>query len=270
MLFLSFFRRNLGFLKLGVLSNLEYRFNFFTDAVLQPAMVAGVEVLLWIAIFKSTADTSIAGFSQESYLAYAIWAAFLTRISTNWMYEAYMINEIDSGSINAILVRPFSFFEYYWSQFFGYKIISTAISLLIPLLVTYFISSPIIYSRVPLALVLVFYYLFMTYLLSTCITALAFFFNRVHALTTSKNFFLWILSGELFPLDIVPEPYRHWLISLPFSSAVFLPVGYITGRVTNEVFWGGFSSVTIGIFLFGGCAYLLWQKGSSVYSGTGA
>ena len=128
-----FWRRNLGFFRLAIITNLEYRVNYLADAVLQPLFSALIELLLWIAVFRSISGNEIAGFSRENYLAYALWGAFVSRITSNWMYEFRMIEDIESGSINGLLVRPASFFEYYLSQFLGYKILTTAVSLVFPI-----------------------------------------------------------------------------------------------------------------------------------------
>lgn len=106
MSFVAFWRRNQAFAKLAVISNLEYRFNFLIDAMVQPCITAVVEIVLWMAIFKGSGATLISGYAQESYLAYALWATFVTRITTNWMYEFKMISEIEEGTINGVLVRP--------------------------------------------------------------------------------------------------------------------------------------------------------------------
>jgi ABC-2 type transport system permease protein len=95
---------------MAVLSQLEYRFNLFTDAVIQPLLTGVIEVTLWSAILASTATGTLAGFPRSSYLAYALWAAFFARISTNWMYEFRMMEEIDSGTVNSVLSRPISFY----------------------------------------------------------------------------------------------------------------------------------------------------------------
>ncbi|MGZ3685036.1 MAG: hypothetical protein ACXVCI_14340 [Bdellovibrionota bacterium] len=107
--------------------------NFITDAVAQPLMSALIEILLWFAVFRSVGGREIAGFSRENYLAYAIWASFVARITSNWMYEFRMIDDVESGSVNTLLARPVSFFEYYLSQFMGYKVITSVFSLIFPL-----------------------------------------------------------------------------------------------------------------------------------------
>lgn len=268
--FAAFWKRNLGFAKLAIQTNLEYRLNYFVDAVLQPTLTSGIEILLWVAIFKGAASSEIAGFTKEYYLAYALWAAFFSRICTSWMYEYRMIQEIDSGSINALLTRPVTFYEYYFSQLMGYKFVTTLVSLIFPFIAIAIFDLPTEFSRVPLALCLSFYYLILVHSLSFVVASCAFYLNKVYAMTGAKNLALWLLTGELFPLDLMPEPLRSIMIGLPFSAGVYVPVGYMTGRLEIDVVWQSFASVTVGIVLINALGAWMWNKGVNIYSGTGA
>lgn len=255
---------------MAIVSQLEYRFNLFVDACLQPILLCISEVALWTAIFRGGGIESLNGFSKEYYLAYALWAAFFARIAANWMYEMRMIDEIDSGSVNSILVRPISFYEYYLGQFMGYKLLTSILSLCVPVLVCLFINSSTHLLRLPLAFALSMYYLILAHTLSSIISSFAFFFNRIHALTVTKNFILWFLVGELFPLDLLPIKVRAFVIALPFSSGVYLPVGYLTGRIPLKMIWQGFLSVSLGIAISLLAFHLIWNMGRKKYSGTGA
>jgi ABC-2 type transport system permease protein len=268
--FASFWRRNLGSARLAILSQLEYRLNLAADAAIQPALTALIEVAMWSAIFYGAGRTEIAGFPRESYLAYALWGAFTARITANWMYEFRMIEEIDSGLVNGILVRPVSFYEYYLSQFLGYKLVTSAVSLLVPLTITLLIPGPTQLERCLPAFALVFFYLVLVHTISFTMASFAFFFNRIHSLTVAKNIALWFFTGELFPLDLVPDPYRGWLMNLPFSSAVYVPVGYITGRLGPADLARGFATVAAGLLVMAPIAYWIWSTGRRRYSGTGA
>jgi ABC-2 type transport system permease protein len=140
----------------------------------------------------------------------------------------------------------------------------------IPIAIVLIIPGPTQLSRLPLACVLIFFYLIFVHTLSFSLASFAFFFNRVYAFTAAKNIALWVLTGELFPLDIMPEPFRHVIISLPFASAVYLPVGYLTGRFDESLIFKGLLSVAIGTAIIGTFAAFIWSAGRRRYSGTGA
>jgi len=271
-------RRSVGSARLAVLSQFEYRFNLIADTVIQPVLTAVVEVALWWALFWSigtaaglaAGEATLGGFGRDYYLSYALWAAFFSRIYASWMYEFRMTEEIDTGAVNSILVRPLGFYEYYLAQFMAYKVMTAAITLSVWLVFTQFFDSQTIFSRLPLALALAFFHLFLVHTISFCIASCAFFYNRVHSFTVAKNISLWMLSGELFPLDLMPEPLRSILINLPFACGVYVPVGYVTGRFGAERVWSGFLSIAIGLVVFGLLASVLWNAGRRRYTGQGA
>lgn len=226
--------------------------------------------MLWWAIFASTDAVLIGGYTRNDYLNYALWASFMARISVSWMYEFKMIEEVESGSINGLLVRPMNFFEYYLSQLMGYKFITSIFSLMVPIAAVLIFKLPMDFSKLPIALLLVTYYLILVHCLSFIISSFAFHLTRVHSFTMAKNLGLWLLSGELIPLDLLPEPWKTWIISMPFCNAVYIPVGYITGRVNYETLMYGFYSNTLGIAFFGFLSWMFWRSGISKYAGTGA
>lgn len=255
---------------MAIAANVEYRLNYVVDAVVQPTLTVFVEILLWTAVFRSVGGSTVNGYDLDHYLAYALWGAFFARIAASWMYEYRMIEEIDSGSINNLIVRPMSFYEYYFSQLMGYKAVTTVVSFLIPLAASLCLPWPVDLAKLPLAILLVFYYLLLVHSVSFCVSCCAFFLNRIHAFTGAKNLVLWMLTGEIVPLDLIPSPAKEWIIALPFASGVYLPVGYLTGRVTASEVLGGFASVTIGLALFNLLGFWLWRRGLRAYAGTGA
>jgi ABC-2 type transport system permease protein len=76
--------------------------------------------------------------------------------------------------------------------------------------------------------------------------------------------------GEVFPLDILPMPYKDILINLPFSAGVFTPVAYLVGRVGVQSMINSFISLTVSLVFLNTFAYLFWKKSLREYTGTGA
>ena len=268
--FAVFWKRNLAFANLAIVSNLEYRLNYFIDAIIQPILTTGIEILLWFAIFKGAETKLIAGFARESYLSYVMWAAFCARSATSWMYEYKMVEEVSSGTLNSLIVRPMSFYEYYLSQLLGYKFITTLISMLIPIMAAKWFHLPTHFARIPLALILCFYYLILVHTISFLISCAAFYYTKISSFTVAKNLLFWILMGELFPLDMLPITFKNIILKLPFTAGVFTPVAYIVGRVSIETVYEGFISVTISLIILNLIGHFLWNRALAEYTGTGA
>lgn len=263
-------RRNLAAARLAILNQIEYRINFAIDTFIQPLITTTIEVTLWMAIITGMGGGNLGGFPREYYLAYALWANFVGRVTTNWMYEFIMLNDIETGKVNAILVRPISFFEYYLSQFVGYKLVTALCSFVLPAGVCLALGAPMHLDRLPAMFAMLILFLVFAHTLSFCVATLAFRMNRASALTGMKNLALWVLAGELIPLDLYPEPLRTWLIHSPFAAGVYIPVGFVTGRFGYDLLLQGAVSVLLGLLFFGLLGRALWKSGVREYTGTGA
>lgn len=237
---------------------------------MQPIISALVEVALWLAVFRAVGSDTLGGYGRESYLAYALWASFVSRISSNWMYEFRMIDDIETGAINSLVTRPVTFFESYLSQFLGYKAVVILLSFWVPTLALTVLDLPLLWDRLPLAMATIFVYIFFAHLISFSVATLAFRLTRVSSFTVAKNLAFWVLSGELLPLDLLPEPFRSVLLSLPFCNAVYIPVGFITGRVSYELWFQALMSLFVGIAVMSIIATFAWKRGMEKYVGTGA
>ncbi|MGE4130612.1 MAG: ABC transporter permease [Bdellovibrionales bacterium] len=262
--------RNLAAAKVAILSQIEYRLNFLVDAVGQPLLTSVVEAIMWTAIVSSLPGQMLGGFGREYYLSYALLANFVGRITQNWMFEFKMMEDIDTGRINSLLVRPISFYEFFLAQFMGYKLTVAAVSMAVPLIACRIFGGEIHFDRLPLVALLVLLFLVFAHTLSFCVACLAFFLNRAYSFTGIKNMAIWVLAGELIPLDLYPEPLKSWLLHLPFAAGVYIPVGYLTGRFESPLILSSFGSVLIGTILAGLLGSWLWQKGLRAYTGTGA
>jgi ABC-2 type transport system permease protein len=259
-----------AYAELALQSQLEYRVNAIADWCLNPLMSTIVEIAMWWTMFEAMGVTTLGGFPREYYLAYVTWAVFFARISANWMYEFRMLQEVESGSINAILVRPVSFYEFYLGQFLGYKVFTTLFSLWLPAILALVVGGTTDFARLPMAVLLVWCHLVFIFTLSFCVMTISFRLTKATSFTVTKNFLIWLASGELFPLDLLPKNLQMVASYLPFSSGCYVPVGFLTHRLGWGALWQGFWVNILWIAFFGLLGSVLWRRGLRQYAGTGA
>ena len=156
------------------------------DSFIQPTTSAILEMAIWYSLVKSMAGGTLGGFDALQYVSYAMWASFFSRQMSTWSQDYAMMTEIQTGTLNSCLVRPLSFFEYHFFQFLGQRAVSLTVSLLIPLVVSLFYFPNVILSRIPLALVMGFSFLFFTYCLSFLIVCSSFVLTRVNSIIFAK------------------------------------------------------------------------------------
>ena len=96
--------------------------------------------------------------------------------------------------------------------------------------------------------------------ISFVVAASAFYLNKVHAFTGAKNLALWLFTGELFPLDLMPEPLRslvivtfsQFMISLQKASTAML------GNLLIGLSWFTYSLIQLPDFQWQRLPWLLF------------
>jgi ABC-2 type transport system permease protein len=228
-----------------------------------------VEAAFWSGLIASSGNSTLGNFAVRDYLGYFLYT-LLQLGSMNWRFERAMIAEINSGAVNALLLRPSSFFEYHLGLLLGQKLITAVVMLPVIAGIARAWDLPFHAERVPMVLLMGFSYVILLFSLHFAVAAMAFFFDNVYSLNNSKNMIVWILTGDLMPLDLLPSPMREWVIALPFSCGVYRPAAYLSGRIELEDFMAGFISLAVSAVIFGLLARLVWERGLRRYGGTGA
>lgn len=266
---MALLKKNLAYIKLGVINSLVYRFDFITGFILFPVIFYGIEAAFWLGIFQASGQATIGGYHLADYLAYLLW--FLTQFgSMNLRSERMMIEEVNSGAVNSILLRPTSYYEFQLGQFLGEKILKSTLMIPVILGIATWGDLPIHIERLWPAMAMGYCYLILLYTLNFCLASLSFFFENIYNINLTKNMVLWFLTGELIPLDLFPPWLHDVLIRLPFAGGIYLPAGYVSGRVPLDQFLFGFVSIAAGILFFGFMARIIWKRGLRHYTGTGA
>jgi len=269
MSFVPSLRRNLAYLRLSILAKLQLRWLFFISVLLGPCIQFGIEALFWTGCFEVSKSTEIGGFTLSQYLTYLLWL-IINLGAANWRFERAMIRDINTGAVNATLVRPGSFYGLHFGDLLGFKLLGLLLLIPLALSLATFLELPLFYERVPIAICMGLLYLLFVFTINFTLASFAFFFDHVYSLNTTKNMLLWFFTGDLFPLDLLPEAWSSWIIRLPFSCGTYLPASYISGRISHDQFFQGFLSLAIGMLIMVPLARIAWKQGTRVYTGTGS
>jgi ABC-2 type transport system permease protein len=269
MSYVSFLKRNLACIRLGIASRITYPIDFVMAIAVTPICYFLVEAAFWSGLIQASGHELLGGFPARYYIGYFLYT-ILQLGSINWRFERVMISEINSGAVNALLLRPSSFFEYHLGQLLGQKLITAFVMAPVAALIAWGWDLPFHAERLPVVLLMGICYVILLFSLHFAVAAMAFSFDNVYSLNNTKNMLIWVLTGELMPLDLLPSPIREWVIALPFSCGIYLPAAYLSGRIDTTVFMRGFLSLAIGGVFFGLLARYVWKKGLRLYGGTGA
>lgn len=269
MSYVSFLKKNLACIRLGISARITYPVDFFMAIVVIPLCYFLVEAAFWTGLIEASGNELLGGFPARYYIGYFLYTILQLGVM-NWRFERAMIAEINSGAVNALLLRPSSFFEYHMGQLLGQKLLTAVAMLPVISFIAWKWDLPFHPERLPVVFLMGVCYIILLFSLHFAVASMAFFYDNVYSFNNTKNMMIWILTGELMPLDLLPSPLREWVIALPFSCGIYIPAAYLSGRIDTYAFMKGFISLAVGGVVFGLIAQFVWKKGLRRYSGTGA
>lgn len=248
--------------KTSLLSLLTYKTNFFIS-LLSRAIQLGLSFLMWIAIYKSSQETVINGYTQPQMLQYLLLTALLSFVFTfSPLFD--LANNIKSGQLNTLLLRPVNIKTNSFAIFLGSSspfillvvlmLAVTQLNILITLsLVLYLILSLIVWHELMFIMGTLAFWLIQIWPLRPIISALYMFFG-----------------GLLFPLDVLSSTiyqiFRFSPISLVSSDFVEL---FIKESHNSERFVSYIMTLVIWCVIFKIISNYLFKRGLARFEGVG-
>lgn len=248
---------------------LTYRLSFFLwrmRTVLQFLTV----YFLWTALIPS--GQNLFGYTHIHILTYVVGASFMSAIIFSTRTQEIGEN-INSGNLSSMLLRPMSYFGYWFSRDIGDKLMNIVCSvgelcvlfvLLRPPLFLQTNPSFLFYTALSVLLAIILYFL-----IGILLGMIGFWSPEVWAPRFIFFILIQFFSGSLFPLDVLPKPLFDFFQFLPFSYLLFFPLKIYLGQVsfpeivdavTIEIVW-------VGVLWY--ICYFVWKKGLRVYTAYG-
>ncbi|WP_242257556.1 ABC transporter permease [Streptococcus thoraltensis] len=243
-------KRYKPFISAGMQELITYRVNFFLYRI-GDVMGAFVAFYLWRAVFSSSHQSLIRGFSLSDMTFYII-MSFVTNVLTKSDSSFMIGEEVKDGSIIMRLLRPVHFAASYLFTEIGFRwlvFVSVGLPFLIIITGLKLLSGqPILQISLMtltylLSLILAF---LINFFFNICFGFSAFVFKNLWGSNLLKNSLVAFMSGSLIPLSFFPKIIADILSFLPFSSLIYTPVMIIVGKynisqmiqaVLLQLFW---------------------------------
>lgn len=248
---------------------MTYRLNFILWRVRRVLNLLLV-YFLWSAIFVGQGE--VFGYSQKQILTYIL----LSNIVASFVFATKTLEiggQINSGDLTNFLLRPISYFKYWWARDFSDKVLNIFFSIVeVALLI--FLFKPGVFLQTNLNLLFFFALsiilgIVLYFHLSFLLGFIGFWSPEVWA----PRFIFFILTeffvGGLFPLDILPKPLFLALQALPFPYLLYFPLKIYLGQLNIWQIAGGFAVSMVWLFTIYQTVQLVWQKGLRVYTAEG-
>lgn len=255
--------------KISWQEQLVYRLNFVMWRVRNLTALITL-YFFWLAVFRERAE--ILGYSQSLILTYIITAAVLRAI----IFSSRTIDvaeEIVRGDLSLYLLRPISYFKYWFTRDVADKVLNIGFTLAEISLIILIFKPPLFFQTSPAFL--------LAFLAAIALAVILYFF--ISFLLGLIGFwspegwaprFLFIVSieffaGGLFPLDVLPTGLFRLFQVLPFGYLLYFPANIYLGRLSLGQMFVGFATAGFWILVFAYAVYGVWQKGLKIYAAEG-
>lgn len=246
------------------------------------------QIFFWWAIFDvvSTAGTAdstegpdgqIAGYRYGDMVAYYLLVTISRAFSSMPGLTSGIANQVRDGEIKKFLIQPVDMVSCLLVQRVAHKLVYYLIATL-PFALVFFLCRNFFVDGWPDWEVLCVYFaslafsFLLGFFLEACIGLIAFWFLEVTSLMFIYMLLNFLLSGHMFPLELLPtEPIniRIWLDYLPFKYLAYFPAAVFLGKVSGpEMYFGLLVEIGWVVFFFV-LSRILWRRGLRRYSGFG-
>ncbi|MBI3385207.1 ABC-2 family transporter protein [Candidatus Gottesmanbacteria bacterium] len=248
---------------------MTYRLNFVMWRV-RVVLRLLIIYFLWQAVFGVRQE--LFGYSREQMLTYVLFTPLITSIITG-SRSMDIGNEINQGDLSNYLLRPTSYFRYWWTKDLADKALNIIFSIF-ELIILFLVFRPPIFWQPDL-------FRWLLFLLAIAIsTFLYFYLNVILAFVAfwtpdywGPRFLIFMvqefLTGGIFPLDILPKNIFNVILLTPFPYLTFFPLAIYLGKSEGIYQWGGLLISSIWAIIFFRVMILIWRKGLKTYTADG-
>jgi ABC-2 type transport system permease protein len=227
--------------------------------------------LVWAKAGNIMGGGSIGGFTASDFVLYYLCMLLLgSFITSHIMWE--LATEIKEGQFSIILIRPIGFFQYTFFRNLSWRIIRTSLfaPIFFLLLLGYrgYLADATIFLGWEFWLSLILGHL-VSFTFVIMMAMFALFVQEAYSIFELYYVPMLFLSGQLFPIAVLPEWARVLAKFFPFYFTTGAPTEILIGRVSGAAVP---QTLLIQAAWVVGCyigAKLLWKKGLKHYTGVG-
>jgi ABC-2 type transport system permease protein len=226
--------------RISLIERLTYRADFFLATVLRflPMLTT---ILLWQAVYAGAQATAgqkkLSGFSYDEMIAYLLLVHISRMFSSMPGLAAGIARDVREGTLKKYLIQPIDMIGYLISYRAAHKMAYIATSalpygFLFVLCWPYFANLPSLETGPVVAYVISLLLGFLIgFFFEATIGMIGFWFLEVTSLLYIVNTLNFFVSGQMFPVDLLPPPWDTLLKALPFQYMAYFPAAILVGKV---------------------------------------
>jgi ABC-2 type transport system permease protein len=263
---------------------LEERLAYRGDFILGTAMrflPIVTQVFLWSAVFAATTRSDIAGYSRTDIVAYYLLTMVTRAFSSMPGLAGGIARSVRDGSIKKYLVQPVDYVSFLLAARIAHKLVYYAVAI-IPFGVVfvicrgYFPPVPDAATIAVFTLSLVLSFL-LGFFMEATLGMLGFWFLEVSSIIFAYMLVQYLLSGHMFPLDMlagVPTGLVGVSVAdvvrwLPFEYTAYFPAAVWLGKIRGAELVRSLAIEAAWVVVLAVACRIAWWRGTRRYSAFG-
>ncbi len=256
---------------IGAQNTFVYRWNFVLRSVFGIVPLVGT-IFLWKAMFSSGGG-QLSGYTYSQLILYFAMCIFVENLVTPTEDEWQIAGEIRDGKMSFLLLKPLNYLAYRFTLYASYRLLYTAVLLPGIVLIFFFLRDHI--TLPSHASTWIFFALgtgmaaLIQFFIAYSIAMLAFWILEISTIVFMVFSVEYFLSGQIFPLDMLPA----WLAAIvkwsPFPYEMYFPVQIFMERVSGAKLLQGLAIQAFWVVMMWLLAVGLWRRGIRRYQAVG-
>lgn len=262
-------------LRICLEERLVYRGDFALGTLMRFLPIV-TQIFLWTAVFAAAGSGKIEGsigYSRNDVIAYYLLTMLARAFSSMPGLASGIALQVREGEIKKFLIQPIDLVSYLLLSRIAHKLVYYSVAAG-PFALVYFLCRNFFPGWPPAEVVVVFIISLLLafalgFFLEATMGMISFWFLEVTSLLFVYMLFTFFFSGHMFPLEILPEPWRTFVDFLPFKYMAYYPAAVFLGKIEGAEMYQGLAIqaawVVVCIFM---CRHAM-QRGFNRYSGYG-
>jgi ABC-2 type transport system permease protein len=257
---------------------LVYRGDFALGTLMRFLPIV-TQIFLWYAVFEARGGGSLAGYQYHQFVAYYLLTMISRAFSSMPGLSSGITRQIRQGEIKKFLIQPVDMIGFLLLSRVAHKLAYYSVALA-PFALVFFLCRGYFYNLPPeagthslatfgaflLSLVMAF---LLGYFLEVTLGLVGFWWLEISSLLFVYMLFSFFLSGHMFPIDMLPEPWHTVVEILPLQYLAYFPAAVFLGKITGAKLVWYLIIETGWIAFFIVASRVLYHRGVKRYSGYG-
>jgi ABC-2 type transport system permease protein len=257
---------------------LVYRGDFALGTLMRFLPIV-TQIFLWYAIFEARGGGELAGYQYHQFVAYYLLTMVARAFSSMPGLSSGITRQIRQGEIKKFLIQPVDMLGFLLLSRVAHKLAYYSVALA-PFALVFFLCRSYFYNLPPeaathsgtafaafvLSLIMAF---LLGYFLEASLGLVGFWWLEISSLLFVYMLFSFFLSGHMFPLDMLRQPWHTLVDLLPLQFLAYFPSAVFLGKISGmKLVW--YLLIEAGwIVFFFVTSRVLYQRGLKHYSGYG-